>query len=193
MRSKNEIKKELDLVKQEYFDSFYKYKEDPEYKRLSCELESVIFLAKLRSKPLSEELEIKMNKLHDEYQEAIAAEAKKEDDKYGTEVNKLVKNLTSGVDWGPKGLVPVWMSEDRRFVILKNPGHSSWGDVLNPRVYNPTNHLLIDMVKFKEDEKSGRVLAFQKGVILERDKGRLNKAMMKDFEVAIEKARKERK
>jgi hypothetical protein len=122
--------------------------------------------------------------------DAIEQEKKNKLSEYSDEIHKIVSMITSGVDCGSGGLFPVWASADQRFFILKNPGHTYWANVCETHKYTPTNHILIDTVKFYGDRQKYGFMSISCGTVMERE-GRLTKTAMKEFEARIEQIRKE--
>ncbi len=81
---------------------------------------------------------------------------------------------TTGIDWGPKGIVLVYRHSalsvpvlfdpsDQKiklgdfsggdFGVVKMPGHSAWTDNFSPWHYEPTKYAIIEIKKFAEGKK----------------------------------------
>lgn len=93
------------------------------------------------------------------------------------EAKEFIKNIRRGVDWGPKGIVFQWLSPNKRFIIITNPGHTSWrgrGDV----AYYSSDHYLCDITKTKNSHgydtfSNSKVFSFE---------GRLNKETLNKWQ-----------
>ena len=123
--------KELDILKDKWMD-------DPEYKKYS----NLAFEAKLKAK---QQFAGGIKSLQEKI--SLIKEQLKPKEKVTyilpDNLERLRKEMIRGVDYGPKGLVPV-MSWGNDFMLLKKPGHSSWV-ARGESAYLGTEYTLHDM------------------------------------------------
>ena len=81
--------------------------------------------------------------------------------------------MTRGVDYGPRGLIIHWYSEDGRFAIIKETGHSHFSG-RGQQAYGCTCYNLIDTKKEKRD------MAIFFGLSIKEFEGRFSKKTMKE-------------
>lgn len=179
MSELNSLKKKLSEKRADLTLTRTMYKDTPEYKEAREIFERTVERIKrsFDSALLSLESEIK-----DLRRKILLLEESQKDlsfDKFGKEVFDIVNQMKCGVDWGPGGLIPVWISEDKRFFILKNPGHGFFAG-RGIRGYAKTSYMLIDKQKFN----NSRFCGINRGGLMEIE-GRLNKENMSIFEERI--------
>lgn len=95
---------------------------------------------------------------------------------------QVIQDMHRGVTYGPAGLVPVavW---DERFVLIKRPGHAGWSS-RGSRSYIPTAYTLHDLHEYIVCSMRGSTLFF-KTTIWEAPEGtKLNKALIDAAELA---------
>jgi len=86
------------------------------------------------------------------------------------DIQDKVKHFHSGCDWGTHGLKVKWISDNKRFIIITNGGHTYWSS--RNQVYGQSQHYLVDLNKF--DQNSDVYRSFLKCRVLECE-GRLTK------------------
>lgn len=118
----------------------------------------------------------------DELAEAYGKELKKKREEIPEKIKEFVSNVSRGTDYGPKGLVVIWWSEDNRFVIVTQPGSTGWCGRGETKYY-PSKHYLCDSSKINENKYG--FSAFQESII-EEIEGRLSKEQKQKWQQKAE-------
>jgi hypothetical protein len=167
--SKKEIKDQITKLTLELFQTEHAWESDADY----IKYRDLAYKAKAKNLKANESkldaLYIQIHQLEETYKLFSVKKEYKLSDTLEEFVNKCMR----GVDYGPKGLVPI-ASWDNRFVLLKKPGHNAWCGIGDSKYY-PTEYSLHDITKVNDN--LGRI--FEASIIFEEEGLNTKKAIEK--------------
>lgn len=102
-------------------------------------------------------------------------------------IAKLIDEMHRGAIYGPQGLIPVMVWDDR-FILLKKPGHRGWSG-RGSSTYIPTAYSLHDMKDFMDGCVVGCNL-FYNSIIWEAPDGTTITQLRKNIDSIVETFRK---
>jgi hypothetical protein len=166
--SKKDIKDQITKLTLELFQVEHAWESDVEYIK---HRDSAIFRKNQVIKANEAKLDVlyaQIYKLKEQY-----ASLKPSNYELPAKLEEFRLKCMRGVDYGPKGLVPI-ASWDNRFVLLKKPGHNAWCGTGDSKYY-PTEYSLHDITKVNDN--LGRI--FEASIIFEEEGLNTKKAIEK--------------
>jgi hypothetical protein len=124
--SKKELKNRIDILTLELFQTEHAWENDADY----VKYRDLAIKAKAKNLKANESKLDALYKQINQLEETYKLFSVKEEYKLPDNLEEFRIKCMNGVDYGPKGLVPV-MSWNARFVLLKKPGHKSFFGILD--------------------------------------------------------------
>lgn len=170
--SKKDIKDQITKLTLELFQTEHAWESDVNY----IKYRDLAYKAKAKNLKANEsKLDTLYIQIH-QLEETYKLFSVKKEYKLSDTLEEFVNECMRGVDYGPKGLVPI-MSWDDRFVLLKKPGHNAWCGRGDSKYY-PTEYSLHDITRVDPDSRHGMNI-FGKSVIFEEEGLNTKKAIEK--------------
>lgn len=152
---------ELESAKQRKHTALRAWLSDPEYRKLSNQLDALAKKLQGQSKAQVDAIDAEIRDLQRQIVDTRDSRDKLTLDKWPEWLREFIKEISYGVDWGaghPGGSrwwMLRWMSKDERFVIITRPGGDFWHGV-GLKSYGPVYHWLVDRARFEVWQRSGK-------------------------------------
>lgn len=179
--SNKEIDAKIAELQEESIGLSVDYMADPEYKQLIQRLSEIKLEYFTKHAERQEVIGDEIRNYTEELQRR--KEEKKRPLKLSDEMFKLVQEMHRGVNYGPRGLIPVavW---DERFILIKKPGHNGWAG-RGQSSHIPTSYTIHDLQDFMNGSVTGYTL-YYKSVIWEAPAGTKIGKIMKNADDIID-------
>jgi uncharacterized protein YdcH (DUF465 family) len=143
---------------------------DPEYKRLSDQLDSLGEKLRKADEPKIEVIDNEIRDLQRQIIDARDSRDKITPAKWPKWFVEFIAEISKGVDWGMRSWSKDgkqnwqvrWVSDDERFVIVTQPGHKFWS--ARSQAYGQAEHWLVDQALFRSEMQKGGACGIASGM-----------------------------